>query len=174
MTNNTKAFEADLFFQELADNIPAAMQANAQIEATINQALATRNISLLLSLIPYIEEGEGHPAFQYLGETHRVLRILHLVQLEHKYNMQLFIQNCETNSALMEKYMLTLFAFRRLLFCLSEGSMAEAVSWLQQSELSVFAVYIMTRDELLHPTDEFYELLLNLYSSQWSSNYSSP
>ena len=69
----------------------------------------------------------------------------------------------------MDKYLLTLFAFRRLIFQLSSDSVAEAIYYLQNNPISHFAAYIITQDELILPTRELYETLTSLYAEFWTN-----
>ena len=160
--------EAEKYFDQLEKDKEATKKAHQYIIDTINSALSKQDISLLLSLIPYIEEGEGHLAYQYIGEIHRTLQILHIIQLESHYQKEPFCTDCQDNAALTEKYFLSLFAFRRLLFQLSEDSFNEAVFYLQNRSISVFAVYTITQNELIIPDAALYENLLDVYSEIWS------
>lgn len=161
--------EAADYFRQMDLDFDATQNAYRHILNTINTALAKRNYPLLYKLIPYIEEGEGHLAFQYIGKTHRYLRMLNIMALEDKYRKLLFCNGCGSAEALWEKYMLTLFAFRRLLFELSTESINQAVAYLQSHPISHFAAYMMAKDELLIPDQAFYETLSHIYTSEWSS-----
>lgn len=167
-TKNSLDSEAEKYFEQLEQDKESTKKAHRYIIDTINNALANRDIPLLLSLIPYIEEGEGYLAYQYIGEIHRTLQILHIIQLECHHQKIPFCADCPDNDALMGKYMLTLFAFRRLLFQLSEESFHEAVYFLQSRPISVFAVYVITQNELIIPDEALYENLLTIYSGIWS------
>lgn len=160
--------EAEEYFKQLELDKEDTQNAQSYIVETINSALEKQDISPLLSLIPYIEEGEGYLAYQYIGEIHRTLQILHIIQLESHYQKEPFCTDCQDNDALTEKYMLSLFAFRRLLFHLSEDSFNDAVFYLQNRPLSVFAAYIITQNELIIPEDSLFEKLLAVYSEIWS------
>lgn len=160
--------EAEKYFEQLEQDKESTKKAHQYIIDTINDSLANQDIPLLLSLIPYIEEGEGHLAYQYIGEIHRTLQILHIIQLECHYREEPFCTDCQSNDTLMEKYMLSLFAFRRLLFQLSEDSFNEAVYYLQNRPISVFAAYVITQNELIIPDKTLYENLLAVYSGVWS------
>lgn len=160
--------EAEDYFQQLKSDSDAAQTAYQNILAAIDAALANENYSSLYELIPYIEEGEGHLAFQYIGKTLRLLRMLNIIALENKYRKILFCNGCDSAEALWEKYMLTLFAFRRLLFRLSEESVSKAVAYLQGHPVSHFAAYMMVQDELLIPDQTFYETLVLIYAQEWS------
>ncbi|MCM1542998.1 MAG: hypothetical protein NC121_17300 [Blautia sp.] len=161
--------EAEEYFQQLALDYNATQNAWHHILTTINKALDRKNYDVLWELIPYIEESDGHLAFQYIGKTHRILRILNILRLEHDYHKALFCQGCDSMDALWEKYMLTLFAFRRLLFQLSEESQDEAVSYLRSHPISHFAAYIMVQDDLIIPDQSFYETLARIYAEEWSA-----
>ena len=160
--------EAEEYFRQMKLDLEATNIAYQHILTTMDTALATRDYTTLLKLPPYIEEGEGHLAFQYIGKTHRLLRILNIIKLEARYGKMLFCDGCDTEEALWEKYILTLFAFRRLLFGLSGESVEEAVAYLQCHPISHFAAYIMTQGELLIPSQAFYENLVDVYTEIWS------
>lgn len=162
--------EAEKFFLQLDMDKHATESAYEYIVKTINEALSISNMDLLLSLIPYIENGEGKLPYKYIGETARLLRILHIIQLECHYKKNLFSTDCPNKEHLMEKYMLSLFALRRLLFHLSSESSDDAASFLYQSRLSVFAVYIIIKDDLILPTRTLYEDILKIYSDVWNEN----
>lgn len=160
--------EAESYFEQLAQDRDATLAAYRHILATIDAALSAADCEALLSLIPYIEEGDGYLPFQYIGKTRRILRILHMIELEHKFQKIPFSEGCRTAADLLEKYMLTLFSLRRLLFQLSEDSVEEAAGYLKTHPVSHFAVYIITQDELLIPSQALYEALIALYSAEWS------
>lgn len=172
---NKLTFEAEQYFQELHQNKEATQDAWLQINNTINEVLgiqndARLNIDLFLSLIPFIESGDGKLPFKYIGETHRILRILHIVEMEYKYQMRLFCSGCNDKASLVEKYMLSLFALRRLVFHLSDDSEEDAIFYLQQNPLSVFAVYIITQDDLIHADNTLYHKIAKIYSDDWSES----
>lgn len=162
--------EAEEYFQNLADNKEALNTCYQYICDTLDQSLANQDYTALLSLIPYIETGVGHLAFEHIGETRRILRILNIIALEHKYLDYTFASDCSNMDELMEKYYLTLFAFRRLLFQLSDFSIDEAIQYLQNTALSHFAAYVIASEELIIPTPAFYENLINIYASHWSQS----
>ena len=172
---NTLTSEAEQYFQELDQDKAATRVACSYIENTLAEALNTppknrQDIDLLLSLIPYIESGAGELPYKYIGETHRILRLLHIIEMEYKYQMPLLCSGCYNKASLVEKYMLALFAFRRLLFHLSDASIEDAVLYLQQNPLSVFAVYIITQDDLILPDNALYQKIANIYSDYWSES----
>ncbi len=167
--------EAEEYFEELRRNRKATEAASLFISNILDQALNDdegngQNIPLLLSLITYIEFEDGEMPYKYIGETHRILRILYIIRMEQKYQMSLFCTGCGSGAALMEKYMLTLFALRRLLFHLSDASVEDAVFYLKQNPVSVFAVYMMAQDDLIRPDQTFYQEIARLYSTYWSDS----
>ncbi|MCM1302711.1 MAG: hypothetical protein NC305_06920 [Lachnospiraceae bacterium] len=170
MIGNVRNTEAEEYFRQLALDHDAAQSAWQHIITAIDNALGTEDLDALWKLIPYIEEGDGHLAFQYIGKTHRILRILNILRLEHSYHKTLFCQGCDNMDALWEKYMLTLFAFRRILFQLSGESQEEAVIYLQNHPVSHFAAYIMTQNDLIVPDRSFYETLAHIYVQEWSAD----
>ena len=143
--------KAEQYFQELARDKEETQAACFYINRSIDEALA-----------------QSKNATQYIGETHRILRILHIIKLEQKYRMPLFCFGCTDQHSLIQKYMLSLFAFRRLLFKLSDASAEDAVLYLQQNRLSVFAVYVITQDDLILPDEAFFIKITDLYAGLWS------
>ena len=159
--------EAEKYFSQMKQDEDATQKAYQHIFRTIDKALPARDHTALLALIPYIEKGEGYLAFQYIGKTHRILRLLHIIELEYKFRKPLFSDDCNSAEELLEKYMLTLFSLRRLLFHLSDASVNEAVYYLQEHPISYLAAYVMTHDELLIPNQMLYEDIAALYSEEW-------
>lgn len=160
----------DQFFQELEENKDAIQNSWSYITEALNAALDHQDAEALLLLISYIEQGDGALAYAHIGETRRILRILHIVRLECKYQKTPFFLRCTDKDSLMEKYMLSLFAIRRLLFRLSEASLEETAGWLLSVKLSVFAVYVITREELLTPDNALYDKIAEICSAYWSND----
>lgn len=69
----------------------------------------------------------------------------------------------------MEKYLLTLFALRRLQFQPSESAVSDAVYFLSQNKLSVFAIYTITQRDLIIPDSVLYEEILRIYTKVWTT-----
>lgn len=162
--------EAESFFRQLNQDKEITKKAWQTIVNTIDNALKNENTNQLLSLIPYIENGDGRFAYQHIGETHRLLRIFHIIELENKYHKEPFLSDCSNYELLMEKYMLSLFALRRLLFQLSEESVNDAVSFLKANLLSPFAIYIILQDDLIIPDATLYQTIATIYDNIWSIN----
>lgn len=160
----------EAFFQELEKNKRALQDSWVYIAGTLNTALVQQDAETLLSLIPYMEQGEGTLAYAHIGESRRLLRILHIIQLELAYRKMPFFLQCTDKDSLMEKYMLSLFALRRLAFQLAEDSVREAQDYLSASRLSVFAIYIILQEDLICPTQALYDSILSLCSAYWSDN----
>lgn len=165
-------FHTEACFEQLNQDRKATQAAYHFISDRLRKALEVQDIPLLLSLIPYIESGEGQLPYKYIGETSKILLILHIIDLERKYQMSLFCYNCLNQNALMEKHLLSLFALRRLFFRLSERSMEEASLFLRQSRLSVFAVYLITQADLIQPDRSFLHKITKLYADCWSQEES--
>lgn len=161
--------EADQYFQELAQNKETLQKVWNYITRTVNEALPCQNYDLLLSLIPYIEEGDGNLAFEHIGESRRLLRILHIIDLERKFQKPPFSIPCNTMDELMEKYLLTLFALRRLQFYPSESAVSDAIFFLSQNKLSVFAIYVITQQDLIIPDSALYHRITELFTKVWTT-----
>lgn len=156
--------EAQEYFCQLKKEYPLAVASYNTILSSINTLLTENNFDSLSSIISYIEEGEGLYAFNYIGATHRLLRILYILQLETKYFLSApFILDCNNTDDLMNKYVLTLFALRRILFNFTEESVTDAIAWLQQNSVSYIAVQIITQSEHINPNNNFYSLLNTIY-----------
>ncbi len=158
----------ELLFQEIKQDKEATRKAYHYIENTINSALPVQDLELLFSLIPYIDTGEGASAYKYIFKVHRLFQILNITKLEHELKRTLFLTNCFDLDALYSKYMLSLFAFRRLLFHLSNQSAAEAVSYLRQTSLSMLAAYMIIQFEIGTSDSAFCNKIIDIYSDLWS------
>ncbi|MBD5537107.1 MAG: hypothetical protein HDQ99_15920 [Lachnospiraceae bacterium] len=160
----------DRFFQELDETKEAINASWSYITNTLDTSLKTQDVKALLNLIPYIEQGEGAQAYEHIGESRRILRILHIIQLELAYQKTPFFLRCVDKDSLMEKYMLSLFALRRLFFQLSEDSIEEAADRLLHNQLSVFAVYVMTQEDLINADSALYDKIIEICSAYWNAD----
>lgn len=158
----------DKFFENLSQKKDAVGASWSYITGTLDTALKTQNSKALLRLIPYIEQGEGTPAYEYIGESRRILQILHMIQLELTYQKTPFFLHCTDKDSLMEKYMMSLFAIRRLFFQLSADSVKEASDFLLHNKLSVFAIYIMTQEDLINAGSALYHTITEICSAYWN------
>nr|WP_318684672.1 hypothetical protein [uncultured Acetatifactor sp.] len=168
----SSATKDQIFFEKYKQEYPLALAAFQSIQSTVNEGLRENNHLIMLSLIPFIENGDGNLAFQYIGKTRRILRILYILRLEDRYGFRAF--TCEVSSwdDLLEKYMLSLFALRRLAFSLSSQSEEEAACFLLQNRLSPFAVYVLCSNELIIPSRALYKKIENISSQFWSKQES--
>lgn len=160
--------EADEYFKELAANREIIQSTYQYVTDTITQALQTRDLPKLFSLISYIEDLEDTKAYSFTGRSQRILKYLHIIQLEHNYQCPLFCDGCPDADSVYDKYVSCLFAMRRIAFQLPPESIKDADAFLRVYTLSPFAVYIMTSDDRIDATKEFYQHMLNLYSDLWS------
>ena len=135
---------------------------------TVTQALRTEDFSKLFSLIPYIESLEDTKAYSFTGRSQRILKYLHIIQLEYNYQCPLFCEGCPDADAVYNKYVSCLLAMRRIAFHLPPESIQEADSFLRTCVLSPFAVYMITSDDRIDATGEFYRHMLDLYRDLWS------
>ena len=156
------------YFQELSISGDKAKQAYQHILNTLDYALPEQDISVLLKLIPYIEQEDGYLAFQHIGKTRRILHILHMIELEQKFHQPLFINGCTNAKMLLEKYMTILFALRRFEFYLSEDSVDEAVNYLRTQEVSCFSIHALIETENIVTNQTFYELILYTFQLFWT------
>ena len=155
MDQHRLELEATEYFDQLDREYPLAMDAYHSIIASCNSLLTSNDFHGFSSLIAYIENGDGQYAFKYIASTHRFLRIFYLMQLEEKYRI--------STDELMDKYLLTLFALRRILFHFSEEAVAGALAWLQDNMISYVAIQIILQSELLNPDQTLYSYLNIIY-----------
>ena len=160
--------EAVQYFKDLAENRENIRNTYQYVTNTITHALQTEDYDQLFSLIQYIEGLEGSLSYSFTGRSHRILRYLHIIQLEYKYRCPLFCDGCQDADSLYDKYVSCLFAMRRLIFRLSPESVEEAISFLHANVLSPFAIYMITSDDRIEATKDFYTQILDLYSDIWS------
>lgn len=160
--------EAEIYFRQLKEELPEMKSAHQHIDEVLDEALSTQDYSVLLSLIPYMESGKGKLAWKYTGEARRILQILYIVRLEEKYHMELFCKGCRSKGELTEKYLVMLFALRRLVFRLSEESVEEAEQFLKSAGLSPFALHVVLQNELLSADLSIYQQLTSLFTKSWN------
>lgn len=159
--------EAEIYFQQLKTDQKKMESALRYINDILDTALEIEDISALCSLIPYIESGNGKYAWEYKSESRKILRILYIIRLEEEYGLPLFSLGCRTKEELMEKYVVLLFALRRLKFALSEASKAEAEQFLLSAGISPFALHMVLQSELLPSDIGIYQGLENLFHDSW-------
>lgn len=160
--------EANQYIKELAENEEMIHATYQHIHDTITRALQAEDYDRLFSLIQYIESPESTSSYSYTGRLHRILRYLHIIQLEYKYQFPLFCDGCLDADSLYDKYVTSLFALRRLTFRLSPESVEEAKSFLHANILSPFAIYTISSGDRIEATTSFYMQILDLYSDIWS------
>lgn len=160
--------EAEQYFHQMDQERDALITAWQYLEETIENALTIQDYSQLCDLIFYLEQGEGYLIYQYIGESHRILRILSIIELERSYHRPVFAWDCITKQQLMEKYLQTVFAIRRLLFQRSEESAAEGICYLQQNPVSVFAVFIILQQELFQVKKALCEQIQMVFNPIWT------
>lgn len=160
--------ESEEFLTEYSVKYPAALSVYEQIIHIVDSALEHSDRETLLSLISFIESEEGYPVFQYISEARYLFRILNILALEEKYGLIPFSCNIHSKQDLIRKYNLSLFSLRRILFALSEDSIVEAEDFLSKNPLSPFAIYIMSKEELICPNSLFFQNIEGLYNPLWN------
>ena len=160
--------EAELYFAELAQNREKTVQAWQYISDEIGSNLQQGNYTELFKLIPYIESGDGQLAFRYIGDSRRIMLLLHMMQLEYGHGITPFGEGCATVEELLEKYMLTVFALRRILFQLPELHREEGISFLRSSAPSAYAVYFILTGDLILPAKSFWQEVAELMQDIWT------
>lgn len=167
--SSKKVTDSDSFLRKLEQDRIKTESSYQYILSTIDFSLGSQNLELLLSLIDFIENDPvGSLVLQYIGKTHRFLRILHIIELEKKLNKPVFSHDCTTAKELWDKYMLTLYAIRRILFQLSSTSVGEAEAYLKSRPISPIAAYVITQDDLIIPDKRLYTSLMSILSDSWT------
>lgn len=157
-----------LFFEKLPYYYDRGKKAYKHIEEMFNEYWQDKDAERIEKLIAYIEEGEGNYAYRYIGGVHRILNLLHALQLELKYGCVPIIDGCISMKEAIDKYMISLFAFRRILFGLSEESVQEADEILAELRLSPFAVYFIIYNDLIIPDNEMCKMVYQQYMIMWN------
>lgn len=160
----------ETFFQQLEKDKDSIQNSWFHITNTLNAALKRQDTKAMLDLIPYMEQGDGLSAYEHIGESRKVLTILHFTQLELAYQKTPFVLDCTDKNSLLEKYTLALFSLRRLSFRLSEASTEEAVNWLLHNRLSVFAIYVILQEEMIIPDEDLYGIIVEICSAYWTAD----
>lgn len=169
-THHTLERTTNEFFTKFTKCKDTTLLAYEYIRNTANDALNRKDHHALLELISYMESGEGYYAFRYIGEARRIFRILNIISLENKFQKVPFCHDCASLETLMDKYVMVLFALRRLIFQLSDSSIDEALFFLHNKRISPFAIYVLTKDELIIPNTNLYKTILRLYKDIWSDD----
>ena len=160
--------ETNAFFSNLAQYKDVTFSSYNHIINTIDNSLAAQNIDCLLSLIQYMQSSDGQYAFRYLGDVRRIYRILSIITLERNHCKTLFCSSCFSYEQLKEKYLLALFALRRITLELSDESIEEAITFLLKQQLTPFAYYFMLKDELLLANNHMYDIIIELNNEYWT------
>ena len=160
--------QATEFFYTLSHKKESTFNAFSYVQETINSALKNNDYDQLSSLISYMESGPGYSAFSYIGEARRIFRVLSIIDLEKRHNQILFSHNCNSLDTLMEKYVLVLFALRRIIFHLSDSSVEDAMYYLYNQNLTPFSIYVITKEELIVPNKNLYKIIADLYQELWT------
>lgn len=159
--------ESEIYFWQLKEELPETKSACRYMDDLMDKALRSQNNDALLSLIPFIESGKGKLAWKHIGETRRVLQILSAIRLEVKYHTEIFCEGCRSKAELEEKYLVMLFALRRLVFRLSADSVEEAEQFLKSANLSPFVLHMALQNELLPSARGVYQRLADLLDEIW-------
>lgn len=168
MSRNLTPEETADFFKHLAQYKEKSQDAYKYIVEHIDKALANSDYEKLLDLIPYMTSGDGYYAFRYNGEARRVFRILSIISLEHSFKKTLFCAGCSSFEQLMEKYLLSLFALRRITMNLSLESVEDAIYYLQSQNLTYISLCFILRDELIPNNTEMHQTLINIFKNHWT------
>lgn len=159
---------SDDTLEALEKNKGAIKAIQERINHKIEEILTNPQESKVDELIEYIENGQGNLAFRFVGESRRVLRVMHILQMEIKFGGNLICKGCINKDALMQKYKAILYACRRILFEFHGGMLAEAKECLLQLAPSPFAIYIMCNDDLICASNTFFETIKDEMKSVWN------
>jgi hypothetical protein len=155
------------FFEKLPYYYNRGEKAYKHIEEMFNEFWKDGDAQRIQRLIAYIEEGEGNYAYRYIGGVHRILNLLHALQLEVKYGCVPVIDGCISMREVIDKYMTAVFAFRRIYFHLSEESVQEADEILSKFRLSPFVVYFILHNDQIISDNRIYKRIYRRYLMIW-------
>lgn len=127
----------------------------------IDVCLGNKQYEALFDLLPYFENPDSYPQFHNSSETRRIYILLNILKLELKYEKAPFLSTANDFKHIMEQYLLTVFAMRRLELALSEETMAEAAAYLTSLPLTIYAAMFISQNEYF---ENYKNLFWNLYT----------
>lgn len=90
----------------------------------------------------------NHMIFETMGEMRRMLHIVEILEMERMNYMVLFSKGVSNADALMEKYVMTIFAIRRVELEPTEDMLQEGIQFLLSNHISPVAIVHIVNEEL--------------------------
>ena len=166
--------ESQESLKEYFDKIRASREAFAtcviEADLQLSEYLKTQDFRLLNDLIIYLEQGEGYLLLEIDASYHKLLRILKICQLESVHGLLPFCSGTTDRTGLLNKYDLVIYALRRILFQLSEDSVAEARSFFLNLQPSFLCLLFLLQEQFRYEDRSFFDrvrkLLAPLYTKE--------
>lgn len=153
--------EAERDFQKIDADKSYCFDLYKNMQQHIDLCLGNKQYEALFDLLPYFEEPDSYPQFRNSAETKRIHILLNILKLELKYEKTPFLSTANDYNSIMEQYLLTIFAMRRLELALSEEAMAEAATYLTSIPLTIYAAMFISQNEYF---ENYGNLFWNLYT----------
>lgn len=160
--------KADQFFADIVAGREKIEESKKVIFNMMDLAVKDNRRDIFESLISYITKKNGQYALHYVGEATRILNLCQIISMEYEFGERLLHDGCDGYESLKEKYFLTIYALRRILFALSEVSVEEAKSYLQSTAPSYLAVHLILEREIFRVDEVFMERIIDIFRSIWT------
>ncbi|MBD5464735.1 MAG: hypothetical protein HDR22_02775 [Lachnospiraceae bacterium] len=160
--------ESERILQKLETDKSYCFDLYKTMKQHIDVCLGNKQYEALFDLLPYFEEPDSYPQFHNSSETRRIRILLHILKLELKFEKTPFFSTANDFNSLMEQYLLTVFAMRRLELALSEEAMAEAAAYLTTISPSIYAAMFLSQQEYFENYGNLYWNLYTCMKSFWS------
>lgn len=108
-------------------------------------------------------ENYNHMIFETMVEMKRIRRIVEILEMERTNHMKLFADGAANADALMEKYVLTIFALRRIELEPTKEMTEEAKLFLLDNYISPIAIVQIVGDELFLDAKKIFQTMETLY-----------
>ena len=160
----------DDYFEKIRAKREDFVSCSSRVEEQLSEYLQSQDLHLLDNLIIYLEKGEGYLLLEIDASYHKLLRILKICQAESNYGQTPFCSGTANRGELLAKYDQAIYALRRILFQLSEDSVAEARAFLLELQPSFFCLLFLLQEQFGQEDRSFFdrvrELLAPLYTEE--------
>lgn len=160
--------EMQQYFEEL-ENVKTEIKKDwEECIMTFDYALQFNSFEIIKDLTLYLEMENGSKAFKYIGDARKMWVICNIITIEREKKLPLFCSDCLDFNAILEKYILTTYALRRISLNLSDESRQQAIIFLQEKGISNVAVSCILGSELIIIDDAFIDIMNVCFRNIWS------
>ncbi len=160
----------DEYFEKIRAKREDFASCSSRAEEQLSEYLQSQDLHLLDNLIIYLEKGEGYLLLEIDASYHKLLRILKICQLESMHGFLPFCDGAIDRKSLLNKYDSVIYALRRILFQLSEDSVAQARDFLLDLQPSFFCLLFLLQEQFGQEDRSFFdrvrELMAPLYTDE--------